>query len=92
MTVYDYTIGFNYDSDNNSVTVYVNEADTKNRVHDVTFSNVDNQLQAFLHYCEYCDYLTDLGEYWFLDAIGVLGLTDNSYVLPVPEKRNNIHF
>lgn len=87
MTICDYTIGFNYDSSNNSVTVYVNEADSKKRVHDLTIPNVDNQLQAFLHYTEYCDYLTDLGEYWFLDAIGVLGQVDNSYILPVSEKR-----
>ena len=75
MTVYGYTIGFNYDSDIHSVTVYVNEADSKKRVHDLTIDNVDNQLKAFLHYTEYCDYLTDMGEYWFLDAIGVLSPT-----------------
>lgn len=92
MTVYGYTIGFNYDNDSHEVTIFVNETDTEKRVHSMTINNVDNQLKAFLHYTEYCDYLTHYqytsdGEYWFLDAIGVLGPVDNSYTLPVPDRK-----
>jgi hypothetical protein len=72
MTVFNYSIGYVYDPDSCSVTVYVNEADSKKRVHSMTVDNVDNSLKAFLHYTEYCDYLTNLDEYWFLCAVDVL--------------------